>query len=121
TGFITETQAASFIHYDTGAIQITFVAAPAAGAAITISYISGGWMAGGTGLMDEDGSTGGTTHNSATWVGTNPYCLEGANPSYPTYFACSGAGGDFNAVPNANANLGADLDAWESQHTAEYF
>ena len=52
----------------------------AAGASITVNYIYGGWMAGGTGLMDEDGS-------HITWVGTNPFCLEGADPNYPTFFS----------------------------------
>ncbi|MGB6483268.1 MAG: hypothetical protein WBE86_07250 [Candidatus Acidiferrales bacterium] len=105
---------------------MTFSVAPASGTAITVSYIYGGWMAGGTGLMDESGGTGNTTGcpsttNSACWVGTNPFCLEGANPSYSTYFTCVGAGGHNNAVPNANANLGADLDNWVSQAYAEYF
>lgn len=108
------TQASSTINYTTGAVTITFVTAPASGAAITVNYQFGGWMQGGTGLMDEDGT-------NTAWVGTNPACLEGANPSYPTYFSCIGGGGNNNPVPNANANLGADLDNWVSQMAAQYF
>lgn len=107
------TQSTSTINYSTGAITLNFVTAPANGAAITVSYIYAGWMAGGTGLMDEYGS-------NTSWVGTNSYCVEGANPSYPTYFSCTGAGG-YNPVPNANANLGADFDGWVAQFSAEYF
>ncbi|MGI0081210.1 MAG: hypothetical protein ACRECH_16505, partial [Nitrososphaerales archaeon] len=77
-------------------------------------YIYGGWMAGGTGLMDEDGS-------HTAWVGTNPFCLEGADPNYPTYFSCVGGGGKNNPAPNANSALGADLDNWVSQMAAKYF
>ena len=107
------TQASSAINYSTGVVTITFVTAPASGAAITAKYIYGGWMGGGTGLMDENGAN--------AWVGTNPFCLEGANSSYPTYFSCIGAGGVHNAIPNANANMGADLDAWLQEFSAQYF
>ena len=103
------TQATSTINYSTGAITITFATAPAVGASITVNYVYGGWMAGGTGLMDEDGS-------HTAWVGTNPFCLEGPDPNYPTYFACVGGGG-----PNANPALGGDLDNWVSQFAAKYF
>ncbi len=106
--------ASSTINYSTGEMTLNFIKAPAGGAVITVNYIYGGWMAGGTGLMDEDGS-------HTAWVGTNPYCLEGADPNYPTYFACVGGGGGAEKVPNANANLGADLDNWESQFAAQYF
>lgn len=108
------TQATSTINYATGAVTITFVKAPAVGAAITVNYIYGGWMAGGTGLMDEDGS-------HSAWVGTNPFCLEGPDPNYPTYFSCVGGGGANNPVPNANPALGADLDNWVPQLAAKYF
>jgi hypothetical protein len=104
-------QASSTIDYATGAVTITFAAPPANGTSITVSYTYNGWMSGGTGLMDEDGSH--------SWVGTNPFCLEGNDPSYPTYFACIGSGG--YAVPNANPKLGADLDNWVSQMAAQYF
>src|SRR5678809_1176085 len=40
-----------------------------------------------------------------------PYCL---SPS-------SGCNGTSNPLPNANANLGADLDAWLGQYAAKYF
>jgi hypothetical protein len=76
-----------------------------------VNYIYGGWLAGGTGLMDEDGRSG------HTYVGSNAYCLEGADPNYPTYFACDGT--HFPA-PNANAALGADLDVWEGIYFAKY-
>jgi len=103
---------ASTIHYSTGEISLTFVRAPANGAAITINYIYAGWMAGGTGLMDESGS--------GSWVGTNSYCLEGADPNYPTYFACTGVGVQSHPVPNANANFGADIDNWIAHYMAKY-
>ncbi|MGB6484416.1 MAG: hypothetical protein WBE86_13100 [Candidatus Acidiferrales bacterium] len=115
------TQASSTIDYSTGEITIKFVAAPAQGTSITVGYIYGGWMGGGTGLMDEDGSDGGIGHNSTTWAGNNPFCLEGPDPNYPAYFSCVGRGGNNNSVPNANKNLGADLDNWIPQFSAEYF
>lgn len=107
-------QTSSTINYSTGYITITFVTPPAVGTAITVNYIYGGWMAGGTGLMDEDGS-------HTAWVGSNVWCLEGPNPNYPAYFACAGGGGNHEPVPNANPNLGADLDNWISQWAAKYF
>lgn len=107
------TQASSSINYTTGAITLTFVTAPANGAAIAFNYISGGWNAGGTGLMDENGAN--------SWIGTNNSCLEGADTNYPTYFSCVGGGGKNNPVPNANATLGADLDAWIPEYVARYF
>jgi hypothetical protein len=103
-------QATSAIDYATGLVTLNFVTAPAAGVRITANYISGGWMAGGTGLMDEDGSH--------AWVGTNPWCLEGPNPSYPTDFVCNGG---VMPLPNANPALGADLDNWIPQLAAKYF
>lgn len=114
------------ISYSSGALTLNFSAPPASGAAITISYIFGGWMAGGTGLMDESGGTGSMTGcpasgTSTCWVGTNSFCLEGADPNYPTYFSCTGGGGGANATVNANPNLGADLDSWVSQMAAKYF
>jgi hypothetical protein len=107
-------QSASTINYSTGAITITFAKAPRVGASITVNYIYGGWMAGGTGLMDEDGS-------HSAWVGTNPFCLEGPDPNYPAYFSCVGGGGAHNSEPNANGNLGVDLDNWIPQFAAKYF
>lgn len=109
-------QSASSINYSTGVVTISFTTAPAKGVPITANYIYGGWMAGGTGLMDESGS-------NTAWVGTNPYCVEGPDPKYPNYFACIGAGATSYAVlkPNANPNLGADLDAWVAQMSARYF
>ena len=49
---------------------------------------------------------------------TNPYCLEGADPNYPTYFTCVVGQND---VPNAHAAVGADLDGWISQYAVFYF
>lgn len=107
-------QASSTIDYSTGSLTITFKTPPAAGVSIKVSYTYGGWMAGGTGLMDEDGS-------HSAWVGTNPWCLEGPDPAFSTYFACQGGGGVYQPVPNANANLGADLDNWVPEMAAKYF
>lgn len=106
------TQASSTINYSTGAISITFVAPPASGATIAVNYVYGGWMAAGTGLMDEDASH--------SWVGSNFWCLEGPDPNYPTYFSCTGAAGA-NPVPKANPALGADLDNWIPEFAAQYF
>ena len=106
-------QASSTINYSTGTVTITFVAPPTSGSTISANYIFGGWMAGGTGLMDEDGS-------HTAWVGTNYWCLAGADPNYPTYFSCTGAPGA-NPVPNANPALGADLDNWIPEFAAQYF
>ncbi len=106
--------ASSTIDYSTGSVSVSFVKPPAKGTAITVSYIYDGWMAGGTGLMDEDGS-----HTS--WVGTNEFCLEGANPNYTTYFSCRATAGAGDPLPNANSTLGADLDNWVSQMAAQYF
>jgi len=99
----------STINYSTGALSLAFSAAPSA--AITVSYTYGGWMAGGTGLMDESGS--------GSWVGTNSKCLEN-NPNNSPYFACTGAGGGYEPLPNANARLGADIDAWVAQYYAQF-
>jgi Putative Ig domain len=115
------TQSSSSVDYSTGLITITFLNAPAIGTAITVNYIYGGWMAGGTGLMDEDGADGGTGHNSAAWIGTNTFCMEGADPSYPTYFACTGAGSGYEPTPNANSTVGADVDNWIPEFSAEFF
>jgi len=105
------TQSTSIINYSTGSLTINFVNPPASGTAITVNYIYNGWMSGGTGLMDESGSN--------SWVGTNNFCLEGADPNYPTYFACIGANG--KPVPNANPTLGADLDNWVPEFSAKFF
>jgi hypothetical protein len=55
------------ITYSSGAMTVTFSLPPANGTAIVATYQYGGWpkaTAGGTGLMDEDGSS--------TWYPTNP-------------------------------------------------
>jgi hypothetical protein len=107
-------QATSTVNYMSGVITINFVTPPRSGVPITISYQYGGWMQGGTGLMDEDGS-------HSAWVGTNSWCLEGPSPLYPTYSACVNGGGGAVGAPNANPTLGADLDNWVSQFAAKYF
>jgi Putative Ig domain len=107
-------QASSTINYSTGEVTLTFATAPPSNTSIAMNYIYGGWMAGGTGLMDEDGS-------HISWVGTNPFCLEGPNPKYPTYFSCVGGGRRGDPVPDANRNLGADLDNWIPEFSARYF
>lgn len=104
----------SSINYSTGAISITFGSAPANGAAITVNYVYGGWMAGGTGLMDESGT------QSHSWIGTNAYCLEGPDPSFSTYFLCTGGNNPYKPVPNANPNFGADIDNWIPEFMAKY-
>lgn len=94
---------ASSITYATGQITVTFSRPPPPSASIIVNYIACGWTCG-TGLMDEDG-------RHTAWLGTNPYCLTPAT-------ACDGKD---NPLPNANPNLGADLDAWVAQFAAEYF
>lgn len=64
--------------YATGVCTFTWTAAhaPANGAAITVSYVYAGWpkaIAGGTGLMDEDGSS--------SWLGTGGGGVAIADPS----------------------------------------
>jgi hypothetical protein len=84
-------------------MSLEFAVAPANGAAITVDYVENGWMYG-TGLMDEDG-------RNTSWVGTNWVCFVAAT-------ACNGI---TLPVANANATLGADMDAWIPQYFAAYF
>lgn len=107
-------QTNSTINYSNGEIVVTFVAPPPRGAIISVNYINGGWMSGGTGLMDEDGS-------NTKWVGTNPFCIEGADLNFPKYFSCVGGASPHNPRPDANPALGADLDIWVSQFSARFF
>lgn len=100
-------QSASSVHYSTGKITITFAKPPKAGIAITADYIYGGWMAKGTGLMDESGDS--------AWIGKNGFCLE---KSSSPYTVCVPGQRGF---PDANPQAGADLDNWISQMSAEYF
>lgn len=93
----------SIINYNNGTIAVTFSRPPAVGQQITADYVVNGWMYG-TGLMDEDG-------RHTAWLGTNAYCLTPA-------VACDGV--DL-PVPNAQANVGADLDAWITQFAGQYF
>lgn len=100
-------QYSSSVDYSNGAIIITFQKAPANGASITVNYIDGGWMAGGSGLMDESGS--------GRWMGSNSFCLEKSSSAYTV--CVQGKEG----APNADPQAGADLDNWISQISAEYF
>jgi hypothetical protein len=59
----------------TGAISLTFSVAPESGAALTVTYTTGGWGTG-TGLADEDG------HN--TWMPSDYYLLTGASSTMQT-------------------------------------
>src|SRR5437868_6348610 len=47
----------------------------------------------------------------AAWIGTNAVCLSPAA-------SCDGSD---NPLPNANANLAADMDAWVAQFSGQYF
>ena len=95
--------APSTVNYVNGQVVITFSNPPALGQQITMDYIFNGWTYG-SGLMDEDG-------RNTAWIGSNAYCLTPAN-------ACDGS--DL-PKPNANVNLGTDLDAWVAQFSAQYF
>lgn len=95
--------APSIINYSTGQVTLTFSTPPSAGQQITMDYIYNGWMYG-SGLMDEDG-------RNTNWIGTNSICLTPA-------LACDGVD---NPKPNANPNLGADLDAWVAEFAGQYF
>lgn len=100
-------QSSSSVDYSTGKITITFAKPPKNGVAITADYIYDGWMAGGTGLMDESGDS--------PWIGNNSFCLERSSSPYTV--CVPGQRG----FPNANPRVGADLDNWISQMSAEYF
>ena len=100
--FITEST--STINYTTGAVTLNFVTAPASGATITVNYIFGGWMAGGTGLMDEDGSH--------SWVPSNGLCMAVPDVNYPAYTACAGT---------STTAVGTDLEGWTAQYAARFF
>lgn len=100
-------QESSIIHYSTGAITITFAKPPKSGAAVTADYTYDGWMAGGTGLMDESGES--------PWMGTNSFCLEKSSSAYTVCVPRQ------RGFPNASPQLGTDLDNWISQMSAEYF
>jgi Putative Ig domain len=63
------------VNYTRGLFSVTFKTAPAAGAAITVNYVHGGWpkrITGGAGLLDEDGSS--------PWIGKDFLALSGTNP-----------------------------------------
>lgn len=100
-------QNASSIRYSTGVITITFAKPPKSGTSITADYIYNGWMAGGTGLMDESGDS--------PWIGSNSFCLE---KSSSPYSVCVPGQRGF---PNINPQIGTDLNNWISQMSAEYF
>lgn len=92
------TIASGSINYSTGAGTVTFIVAPAANVVITADYIDCGFGCG-TGVMDENGRH--------AWMGTKTDCL--------TTLEC------VVQTPNANANFGADGDAWIGQFYAQYF
>ncbi len=93
----------SSINYQAGQISVAFTTPPAPGTPITVNYTANGWMYG-SGLMDEDG-------RHTQWLGTNFKCLQAAA-------VCDGKG---YPAPDARPAVGADLDAWISQFSAEYF
>ncbi len=66
------------INYSTGALSLSFSAAPASGAAITVNYMQNGWCIG-TGLIDECDQS---AHRS--WMGTDTTgeTLSSANPQF---------------------------------------
>ncbi len=104
----------SDIDYGTGAVTLTFSIAPAAGTAITINAVSGGWMWG-TGLLDEDGRH--------SWVGSNGICMTayaGGGEGTPGYACRSGNPGN-NASVSVAPQVGRDLNDWLYQVGAQYF
>lgn len=112
------------VNYSTGVVNLSFATAPASSTTIQANYVYSGWMSGGTGLMDESGS--GQTTWSLQTIGSNAYCLEPANPSYPTYFACQPGNPNSLAAPNACNGVSPcqpaiDLDAWIGHFAAEKF
>jgi len=100
-------QSSSRIDYSTGQVTITFVNPPPRGTAISADYIYGGWMADGTGLMDESGDS--------PWIGRNHVCVEKSSSPYRVCVAGK------EGPPNANPQTGADLDDWISEMSADYF
>jgi len=112
------------INYSSGALTVKFTSgnAPANGAAVTANLVWGGWPmsgpGGGTGLLDEDGSS--------SWVGTNTSCLLAvADPNTPgtTSYACRAGNLAGNpATINANQTLANDLvNEWDAQIYGAYF
>ncbi|MEE9569784.1 MAG: hypothetical protein V3W37_10385 [Candidatus Binatia bacterium] len=53
------------INYTTGAVTLTFSTPPASSEAVTLTYTEDGWGAGGTGLLDEDGTNLGAGFKSS--------------------------------------------------------
>jgi len=113
------------INYTTGVLTVTFTAghAPAAGVAVTANLMYGGWPkngpgGGGTGLLDEDGSS--------AWMGANPECLLAvADPTTPgtTSYSCrSGNPSGNRTTVDANQTMAADMvTGWEPQYYGAYF
>jgi hypothetical protein len=95
--------APSSIDYSTGQITLTFSSPIPKGQILTADYIFDGWMYG-TGLMDEDG-------RHTAWLGSNAICLSPAA-------ACDGRD---NPKATASPRVAADLDAWVTQFSAQYF
>lgn len=105
----------SHIDYHSGSATLTFLTAPASGAAITVSYVYGGWPFG-TGFLDEDG-------RNTAWVGTNPICQLprlGSTPGSQSY-GCSSSVDSSHAIIDANPNYAADVDLWSKDWSQNYF
>jgi hypothetical protein len=110
--------------------QIAQIFPPAAGHVLTVNYQVNGWMAGGTGLMDEDGRP---AHSG--WIGTDGAALTTSNPNTATdmragmyaldyaYFSAMKSGVDSvftNAGYAAPMYLGPDtLGTWTSVPSKE--
>ncbi|HEV2385858.1 MAG TPA: putative Ig domain-containing protein, partial [Candidatus Acidoferrales bacterium] len=85
-------QLSGTINYTSGVLAISFTAAPALGAAITVNFMQNGWGIG-TGLLDEDGRLA-----DQGWLGTDAISLS-----------------------NASAGVKADMNGFLEQVAAEYF
>lgn len=117
----------SSVNYSTSHLTINFVANVPSGASFSVSYIYCGWHTScGTGLMDEWGKSTAAepasgpcaSQNSSCWVGTNNICLVSPNPTYAVWSSCVAG---LDGVPNANATLASDLEAWIPIYDAKYF
>lgn len=117
----------SSVTYATSALTLNFSANVPSGAAISVSYISCGWHTScGTGLMDEWGKSTAAepasgpcaSQNSSCWVGTNNICLTPPIAAYAIWTSCVAG---LDGLPNANATLASDLEAWIPIYMARYY
>ena len=83
------------MNYTTGAMSITFVTAPASGAAITVNYVQNGWEFG-SGVMDEDCRASHRV-SSGGWLTT-----------------------DFTGLTGMSANIVADFNAFTTEMVQAY-